>query len=179
MKPTVVAAGCPQHGGLRLRTEAHEPARRSLTLTACLMETDGHMPRHAELVQLIMKVLPQCFRKTQGGRGGAQGCRLTETANTGRVGTRHARHRWRQAQGSGRAPAVEGGGLGARSRWLGHMDRAQRLVESGAVCGTGLGTSLTTRKSGATSDCLSERGTECHSHSGIMSAAGRSQRQAV
>jgi len=144
------------------------------------METDGHMPRHAELVQLDHEGLTAVLSEDAGRQGGgAQGCRLTETANTGRVGTRHARHRWRQAQGSGRAPAVEGGGLGAMSRWLGHMDRAQRLVESGAVCGTGPGTSLTTRKSGATSDCLSERGTECHSHSGIMSAAGRSQRQAA
>jgi len=34
-------------------------------------------------------------RRTGGTGGGAQGCRLIETADTGRVGTRHAKHRWR------------------------------------------------------------------------------------
>ena len=92
-----------------------------------------------------------------GWQGGGHRAAASQRQQTQAVGTRHPRHRWRQAQGSGRAPAVEGGRLGARSRWLGHMDRAQRLVESGAVCGTGPGTSLATRKSGATSDCLSER----------------------
>jgi len=44
------------------------------------MEPDGHMPWQAELVQL------------------EQGCRLIETADTDRMGTRHAEHRCRQAQ---------------------------------------------------------------------------------